>query len=410
MSSCGKIIAGFDFCSADAIVAGIDDALYIFNEEDFVITYDPNNPLIVTGITPINGAKMFRYEGTNNSFDTMSTGSQTTVGLRYLEEIDFNIAGNSSTIKAQIRAFGNHKTKCIAVNNYKSTDAAFELFGATTSLLASETKRQANDENLSGGYSIKLTNPNKLKEGYPPRCVSIAPSLFGAGTFYYKITALTALGETIPSSEGSVSVTSDITQIILSWPAIAGAVSYNVYRGSASNGENVSYNTVTNGYTDENLPGTAATPPGANTAGIAAPAIPTLSSSASGGTLAAGTYFYKIVAVNAAGTTLGSPEASITVTGSTSSVSLSWAAVQGAVSYRVYRGTSAGAEDHYQAAGSNSFTDTGSVGTVGTVPVSNTANLAAPSAPTATGSNSIPVTATYASTLAALDAMTAPNA
>ncbi len=410
MSSCQKIIAGFDFCSADAIVAGIDDALYIFNEEDFVITYDPNNPLIVTGITPINGAKMFRFEGTNNSFDTMSTGSQTTVGLRYLEEIDFNIAGNSSIIKQQIRAFGNHKTKCIAVNNYKSTDAAFELFGATTSLLASETKRQANDENLSGGYSIKLTNPNKLKEAYPPRCVSIAPSLFGAGTFYYKITALTASGETIPSAEGSVNVTSDITQIILTWPAIAGAVSYNVYRGTASNGENVFYNTVTNSYTDENLPGTAAVPPGANTAGIDAPAIPTLTSSASGGTLAAGTYFYKIVAVNAAGTSLGSPEASITVTGSTSSVSLSWAAVQGAVSYRVYRGTSAGSEDHYQTAASNSFTDTGAVGTAGTVPVSNTATLPAPSAPTATGSSSIPVTATYASTLAALDAMTAPNA
>lgn len=410
MASCQKIIAGFDFCSADAIVAGIDDALYIFNEEDFVITYDPNNPLIITGLTPVNGAKMYKFEGTNNSFDSMSTGAQTTVGLRYTEEIDFNIAGLSSMIKAQIQAFGNHKTKVIAINNYKSTDSAIELFGATTSLLASETKRQANDENLSGGYSVKLTNPNKLKEAYPPRCVNIAPSLFGAGTFYYKITALTAAGETIPSTEANVTVTSDITQILLSWPAVAGAVSYNVYRGSASNGENVFYNTVSNSYTDENLPGTSATPPGANTAGINAPAIPSVSSSASGGTLAAGTYFYKIVAVNAAGTSLGSPEASITVTGSTSSVSLSWAAVQGAVSYRVYRGTSTGAQDHYQAAGSNTFTDTGAVGTSGTVPVSNTANLPAPSAPTATGSSSTPITATYASTLAALDSMTALNA
>ena len=63
----------------------------------------------------------------------------------------------------------------------------------------------------------------------------------------------------------------------------------------------------------------------------------------SGGTLAAGTYYYKVSAImgagdadNPNGETLGSDEVIVTVAAS-GKVSLSWPAVAGAVSYRVYR-------------------------------------------------------------------------
>lgn len=103
-----------------------------------------------------------------------------------------------------------------------------------------------------------------------------------------------------------------------------------------------------------------------------------ISTNATGGALAATTYYYKVVAVNAAGVSLGSVEVSIATSGSTSSNQLSWSDIAGATSYRVYRGTSAAGEDHYQVAGGNTFIDAGATGTVGTVPSAATGTTPTP--------------------------------
>lgn len=90
--------------------------------------------------------------------------------------------------------------------------------------------------------------------------------------------------------------------------------------------------------------------------------------SASGGSLASATYFYQVIALDAAGgTTVASNEASAAVTGPSGSVSLTWSAVTGANSYRVYRGTTTGGENVYYTASTNSFTDTGAANTSGTI-------------------------------------------
>lgn len=100
---------------------------------------------------------------------------------------------------------------------------------------------------------------------------------------------------------------------------------------------------------------------------LAAPVQSAASTATTGGTLA-GTFYYKIVAVNAAGTSLGSNEVVITATG-TSTVTVNWAAVTGATGYRIYRGTAPGAQDTYYEVGNVlTFTDTGAAGTAGTVP------------------------------------------
>lgn len=93
---------------------------------------------------------------------------------------------------------------------------------------------------------------------------------------------------------------------------------------------------------------------------------PTGTPSTTGGTLAAGTRYYRVSALNASGESIGSTEASATTTGTTGSVALTWAAVMGATSYRVYYGTAAGAEASYYAPGNvTSFTDTGAAGSAG---------------------------------------------
>lgn len=107
---------------------------------------------------------------------------------------------------------------------------------------------------------------------------------------------------------------------------------------------------------------------GAGTVIVDATGAPTLSSatgSISGGSLAAGTYFYKISAIGGSGTggeTAGSNERSAVVaSGSSGSVALAWTAYTNApTGYRVYRGTATGAESVYYLPGNvTSFTDTG---------------------------------------------------
>ena len=107
-----------------------------------------------------------------------------------------------------------------------------------------------------------------------------------------------------------------------------------------------------------------------NTPGIGAPVI-TLGTAASGGTFAAGTYFWVLTAVNSGGETVGSNELTATLTANQRQP-INWAAITGANGYRLYRGVAAGAENVLVAVivgGSTvTYTDLGAVGTGATVP------------------------------------------
>jgi hypothetical protein len=166
--------------------------IYIFNQDDVTLTFDTTNPLIVTGLAAIAGGKIHKYEGTNNSFNTISKLAKTSVGPRYTEEVDFNVAGLSVDIKRQLQAMGYGRVCAIAVNNYNSSDSAVELFGAVNGLILTDAERSAADETMDGGYKLKLTNPDKLREPYPPRAVSIPPTT-GSATYASTIAAIEAL-------------------------------------------------------------------------------------------------------------------------------------------------------------------------------------------------------------------------
>lgn len=93
---------------------------------------------------------------------------------------------------------------------------------------------------------------------------------------------------------------------------------------------------------------------------------PVLTGSTTGGTLAAATYYYRVVAYDAAGVQIGySAESSVVTTGATSSVVVRNYEVRGATSYRVYRGTSAGGENVYYTTSGTSYTDTNAASTGG---------------------------------------------
>jgi hypothetical protein len=112
-----------------------------------------------------------------------------------------------------------------------------------------------------------------------------------------------------------------------------------------------------------------------NVGQLTTPTISGITSSATGGTISAGTYYYKMVAVDVnSSTTNGSNEVSITVTGSTSSIVISWGIIQGASSYRIFRSTTSNSYSSYvsvNGVNSVSLTDTNQATTAGTIPTIN---------------------------------------
>jgi hypothetical protein len=91
---------------------------------------------------------------------------------------------------------------------------------------------------------------------------------------------------------------------------------------------------------------------------------PTGTPSTTGGTLQAGTYFAKIIAVDQYGsnTAPSTESASVAVTGTTGSIGWAWTAVTGAVSYRIYVGPVTGGQLTYFTSTTNSFTQTAAIG------------------------------------------------
>jgi hypothetical protein len=106
---------------------------------------------------------------------------------------------------------------------------------------------------------------------------------------------------------------------------------------------------------------------------------PSITPSNTGGTMNAGTYFYKIVAVDYLGNvTTPSTQVSATVSGSgTNSIALSWSAVVGAISYRIYRGITTNGQNGYWTSVTNSYTDVAATGlTAGAVNAFNSSVVA----------------------------------
>jgi fibronectin type 3 domain-containing protein len=187
-------------------------------------------------------------------------------------------------------------------------------------------------------------------------------SVTAGTTYYYKVAAVNSAGTSAQSSEVSATPTSGVTvpaaptgvtatagtgKVTLGWTASSGATSYNVYRSTSSGGEGTTAyasGLTTTSYTDTGV-----------TAGT--------------------TYYYKVAAVNSAGTSAQSSEVSaaptatvpatptgVTATAGTNQVSLSWSASSGATSYSVYRSTSSGGEGTTAYASgltSTTYTDTG---------------------------------------------------
>ena len=179
----------------------------------------------------------------------------------------------------------------------------------------------------------------------------VMPDLAAGTSYYFIVTALNSAGESAASSQVSattdaalaaapavpaaptgVMATGGTNQVTVSWSAVSGASSYNLYWSTTS------------GVT----PAT-----GTKIEGVTSPAVQT-------GLSASTTYYYIVTAVNSAGESATSSQAAATTldsipaptvpaaptgvgaVGGASGVTVSWSAVSGATSYNLYWSTTSG--------------------------------------------------------------------
>jgi len=110
---------------------------------------------------------------------------------------------------------------------------------------------------------------------------------FGAGTYYWKVTAYNSVGETVASNEVTATLAANGTQV-LNWAELPSVAGYKVYRGTAAGAENTLVTTIstpgTVTYTDTGIAGTAATPPASGTVRALGPHTVTITPPATPGT------------------------------------------------------------------------------------------------------------------------------
>lgn len=162
------------------------------------------------------------------------------------------------------------------------TTKAIAAFAFSKGLLGLKT--QFEGKSLNGALATKTYTQSSSTPELPAPSGLIIQSFdqYGslpANTYFYKITALNQYGETIGSTEVSKTITTNFGYVYLYWAPIAGASSYRIYRGVATDAQNKYFVTNANYFTDSGeFAGTTGTIPVTNTTGNAAGAlIPTSS-------------------------------------------------------------------------------------------------------------------------------------
>jgi fibronectin type 3 domain-containing protein len=297
------------------------------------------------------------YDGTTLSVTILDTVTKKTATQNYTINITGTVGNGTAFVgftggTGGLTVTTDILTWTFSPNSVQAPNAPTGL-GATPATATSVTLNWTNNATNQTGFHLDRATDSAFTQNLITQTLPATPNSFTdtatglapGSTFYYRIRAFNTAGDSANSNMATVTIplapakptnaqVTNVTtsEVDLSWTDNAGltATNYLVLR-AVNHGSFVTYAT---------LPAKNATPPSTYTWN---------DTSVDPGTF----YEYHIEAINTSGnndfsgtntTTITLPPSSPAITAGDSIVNLSWTAPTGAVSYNIYRGTSAGGE------------------------------------------------------------------
>lgn len=190
-SICGEIDDNILHNCDNLPVGGVKSKLRLINFDDIAsVTYDVENPLIVTGITLKAGKFAYTYEVFRRGHKPRVTKVNGDNGDRYRHEIDSSIQVWTNASKRQVMGLNGGQFVAIAENLQNMGDARIEIYGLAAGLYVADGAVRNLVEN-DGVYTFTLASDDASLEPKIPHTFGVLT----AGVYSYtdSIEALEAL-------------------------------------------------------------------------------------------------------------------------------------------------------------------------------------------------------------------------
>jgi hypothetical protein len=171
------------------LVAGIRDVAYLINYEDVDkdnSAFDPSNPLLCTQLvlktaSPVLSA--YKIEGYNFSNEHKTSLVKKTYQKVWEHGFIFRVFDNTPEVKLWVQQAVDSRFMIIQENNYNKRltsphgRTVFEILGWDFGLELNAAERDANSDELLGGWLLTAGCSEKMKESMPPLTLFVGNSL-----------------------------------------------------------------------------------------------------------------------------------------------------------------------------------------------------------------------------------------
>jgi hypothetical protein len=283
------------------------------------------------------------FQALYNVTSSGNTGIGYSAGVGSTATIYADTTGGGNTFLGSNTGF----TNTVNQNSYATAIGADSTVGQSNSISLGCT---------SGINSCSNTSTVSIGSGgYAPNALTVSAQNYSNGSIASSAYTITGTGTAFTSSMnggtiyysdgtsgGPLTYVSPTSLTSATYKTMAAGSTYTIVYGGfnvTSNGTEYLQPTTnsTSTFQIQNTAGNSVL--NVTTTTLLTPSAPTLTSTSTGGALAANTYYYELAADGANGSTLAvaSSPASVTTTGTTSVNTLTWTSVAGATGYTVYR-------------------------------------------------------------------------